>query len=177
MGPHEFGPRCEPRPCALAATRSGAGRDGRGDGLLRLASCRCGEHRRFRDGGGTTLVAIYTANSPEPQLQSQCLGLQPGSGSDLVPVPRQSRARPRRAQLPRPQGVLARADSALGHDRLVAGTADGALLLLTEPEALGTLERFRAGWFHDRHLECPDLIPLPVEGAGESTAGSDGFSS
>jgi len=127
---------------ALALAETGGG-----DGLLRLPSWQMRRTPPVSGmAAGRPWSLSYTANSPEPQLQSSAsptawIGVGPGPGT------RQSRARPRRAQLPRPQGVLARADSALGHDRLVAGTADGALLLLTEPEALGTLSDFGPAGF------------------------------
>ena len=125
----------------------------------------------FGDGGGTTLVAIYTANSPEPQLQSQCLAYSLDRGRTWTRYPGNP--------------VLDLGERNFRDPKVFWHEPTRRwVMIVSWPERRTVRFYSSPNLKHWAHLsdfgpagsttgiwECPDLIPLPVEGAGEVDGG------
>ena len=174
LGQHELGPRHEHRPRALggAAARDPADvrRERRRDRghLLGLGRGRRAEHQRLRHrrepAHGGDLHERLHAGAPDPCGHPGAVPrLQHRPRADLDEVRRQSGARPRLGELPRPEGLpLHRPRHGrvlLGHGRGRGAAVPGRALPQRRPQDLDAPQRLRPRERHGRHLGMPRPVP------------------
>ena len=136
VGPHVLGPRGQPRPGALdSSCRLAISYDD--DEMIFSGSAVVDKKNTsgFGTDGNPPMVAIYT--SATAGHASPGARLQPRRRAHVDEVRRQPRARHRLGRLPRPEGVLARADQALGHGgRRCRPSTRSSFYTLAQPQDL-----------------------------------------
>lgn len=140
LGRHVLGACGEQGPRALGGVAARPVARRRGDGVLRQCGRRLEQHHRVRyeeepAHGGDLHQRLQGGRQAGPVAR-----LQHRPRSYLDQVPGQSRHRHRLRQLPRPQGPVARAHQELADDGVAVRRAQGAVLLVQEPQGLGAAE-------------------------------------
>jgi len=163
VGPHELGPRGQPRPARLAAPAGRAARGGRDHDLLGHVVVDWKNTSGFCRASGedaSCLVAIYTGHRPDRQTQN--LAYSNDRGRTWTKYAQPCR-RLGHEGFPRSEGVLARRHQAMGDGHRAARSAQGAVLRLARSQEVGALSDFGPA---GPRAACGSarLFPLPVDG-------------